>query len=170
MRLATVVLNSRSMPARIRSLTSGMPSVEDGSLDFAASIGAHLRPVAPQPVAHFSSLSMTRTRRRLVIGASLLLALALLVFIALQIAVRQLRAQIETALGPRASIGAIEAGWSGLAVIDLRIKAAAGWPADDELRARRVHVQPDLRSLFGGPWRIATIRVEDGYVSALRTR
>ncbi|HKX43467.1 MAG TPA: DUF748 domain-containing protein [Burkholderiaceae bacterium] len=113
---------------------------------------------------------MTRTRRRLVIGASLLLALALLVFIALQIAVRQLRTQIEAALGPRASIGAIEAGWSGLAVIDLRIKAAAGWPADDELRARRVHVQPDLRSLFGGPWRIATIRVEDGYVSALRTR
>ena len=113
---------------------------------------------------------MTRTHRRLVIGATTLLALALLAFVALQLAVRQLRAHIETALGPRATIGAIDAGWNGLAVIDLRIKAAPGWPADDELRARRVQVQPDLRSLFGGPWRIASIRVEDGYVSALRTR
>ncbi|HEY9067214.1 MAG TPA: DUF748 domain-containing protein [Burkholderiaceae bacterium] len=113
---------------------------------------------------------MTRTQRRFAIAATTLLALALLVFIALQVAVRQLRAHIEAALGPRASIGAIDAGWSGVDVIDLRIKAAPGWPADDELRARRVQVQPDLRSLFGGSWRIATVRVEDGYVSALRTR
>ena len=113
---------------------------------------------------------MTRTRRRLTLGAIVLLALVLLAFVGLDAAVHQLRSQIETALGPRASIGAINAGWTGIELLELRIKGASGWPADDELRARRVHVRPDLRSLFGGPWRIAKVRVEDAYLSALRTR
>jgi uncharacterized protein DUF748 len=113
---------------------------------------------------------MTRLRRRLTLGAIVLLALVLLGFVGLNVAVHQLRSQIETALGPRASVGAINAGWTGVEVLELRIKGAAGWPADDELRARRVHVRPDLRSLFGGPWRIAKVRVEDAYVSAMRTR
>jgi len=113
---------------------------------------------------------MTSLRRRLTLGATVALVLVLLGLVGLNVAVRQLRAQIETALGPRASVGALNAGWTGVEVLDLRIKGAAGWPADDELRARRVHVRPDLRSLFGGPWRIATVRVEDAYLSALRTR
>jgi hypothetical protein len=117
----------------------------------------------------FSIPPMTRTRR-LALAAIVLLALVLLLFVGLNVAVRQLRSQVEAALGPRASVGAINAGWTGVEVLDLRIKGAAGWPAEDELRARRVHVRPDLRSLFGGPWRIAKVRVEDGYLSALRTR
>ena len=87
-----------------------------------------------------------------------------------RIATRQLQSQIVAALGPRASIGAIEAGWTGISVLDLRIKGAPGWPAEDELRAARVRVTPDLRSLFGGPWRISTVRVESAYLSVLRTR
>ena len=113
---------------------------------------------------------MTLLHRRLTLGAIVALALVLLGFAGLNVAVRQLRSQIETALGPRASVGALNAGWTGVEVLDLRIRGATGWPADDELRARRVHIRPDLRSLFGGPWRIATVRVEDAYLSALRTR
>ena len=113
---------------------------------------------------------MTRTRRRLTWAATVLLAFVLLGFIGLNVAVRQLRSEIEAALGPRASVGALNVGWTGLEVLDLRIKGAAGWPVEDELRARRVHVRPDLRSLFGGPWRIAAVQVEDGYLSATRTR
>ena len=113
---------------------------------------------------------MTRTRRRLSLGVIVLLALTLLGFVGLNVAARQLRSQIESALGPRASVGAINAGWTGVEVLELRIKGAPGWPAEDELRARRVHVRPDLRSLLGGPWRIATVRVEDAYLCAIRTR
>ena len=107
---------------------------------------------------------MTRTRRRLTLGAIVLLALVLLGFVGLNVAVHQLRSAIETALGPRASVGAINAGWTGVEVLELRIKGSAGWPADDELRARRVHVRPDLRSLFGGPWRIATVQIGRAHV------
>jgi uncharacterized protein YhdP len=113
---------------------------------------------------------MTRTRRRLAIAAIVLLTLALVVLAGLRAATHQLQSRVERALGPRASVGAVNAGWTGIEVLDLRIKAAPGWPAEDELRARRVRVTPDLRSLFGGPWRISSVHVEGGYLSAWRTR
>jgi uncharacterized protein YhdP len=113
---------------------------------------------------------MTRTHRRLALFAAAVVVLSLLAAAGLHLAVRQLQSRIEAALGPRASIGAIQTGWAGIDVLDLRIKSADGWPAPDELRARRVRVVPDVRSLFGGRWRVASVRVEDGYLSALRTR
>ena len=113
---------------------------------------------------------MIPTRRRFALAATVVLAVVLLVAAALHAAARQLRSEVEGALGPRASVRAIYLGWTSIEVVDLRIKAAAGWPAEDELRARRVRVVPSLRSLFGGPWQIASVRVEGGYLSALRTR
>jgi hypothetical protein len=77
---------------------------------------------------------------------------------------------LVAALGPRASIGSIGPGWSGIVLRDVRIQAPPGWPVKDELRAARVTVLPDLRSLFGGPWRVARVTVEGGYLSALRMR
>ena len=112
---------------------------------------------------------MTRTRRRLVTAAAALFIIALVAAAGVHIAARQLQSRIESVLGPRASVGSIHAGWTGLEVLDLRIKAAPGWPAEDELRAARVRVVPDLRSLLGGPWRIASVHVEGGYLSAWRT-
>lgn len=113
---------------------------------------------------------MTRTHRRLCIAAAVVVGLAVLILVGSRLAVRQLQSRIEGALGPRASIGAIGAHWSGIEVLDLRIRAAPGWPAEDELRAARVQMTPDLRSLLGRPWRIARVTVEDGYLSALRSR
>lgn len=116
------------------------------------------------------SAAVSRFRRPLLIAAAIVAALSLLIIGGLRLAVGQLQRQIEGALGPRASIGALTADWSGLELSELRIRAAPGWPAEDELRARRVRVEPELRSLFGGPWRIARIEVEGAYLSALRTR
>lgn len=113
---------------------------------------------------------MSRSRRLLLIAAASLAALALLVLLGLRVAVGQLQRQIEDVLGPRARLGGITANGSGLELRELRIRAAPGWPAEDELRAQRVRIEPDLRSLFGGPWRIARIEVTGAYLSALRTR
>src|SRR5581483_11367012 len=117
----------------------------------------------------YSDAPMNLPPRRLAIAAVVLLALIAAVTAGLALASRQLQAHIEQALGPRASIGELHAGWTGVEVIDLRIQAAPGWPATDELRAHRVHVIPDLRGLFGGPWRIAQVTVEGGYLSVLRS-
>jgi hypothetical protein len=90
----------------------------------------------------------------------------------LQWAARELRAQVVGALGPRATLESVSLGWGAVELRGLRIAAApnAGWPTADELRAERVRVVPDLRSLFGGPWRVASVTVERGYVALQRTR
>lgn len=115
---------------------------------------------------------MTLGHRRFAVLASILLAALLLLLVAgPYLAAWQLQTRIEAALGPRATLGGISIGWSGSVELrELRIQAAPGWPAEDELRANRVHIRPDLRSLLGGPWRIASVSVEGGYVSAQRGR
>lgn len=99
------------------------------------------------------------------------MVLVLLLVAGPYLAAWQLQTRIEAALGPRATLGDISIGWSGSVELrQLRIQAAPGWPAEDELRAERVHIRPDLRSLLGGPWRIASVTVEGGYLSAQRSR
>jgi hypothetical protein len=88
-----------------------------------------------------------------------------------QVAVRQLRAGVEQALGPRASVGAVEVGWNGIELRDLKVRSAPkGWPAQDELRAARVKVVPELASVFGDVWRVRSVTIDDAYVSVLRSR
>lgn len=115
---------------------------------------------------------MTPTRRRLLTAALALAALAALAAWGYGAAVQRLRAGIEQALGPTASVGALRVGWTGVEALEVRVRAdrARGWPADDELRAARVHVAPSLASLWSGRWALRRIVVEGGYVSALRTR
>lgn len=91
--------------------------------------------------------------------------------LALRFGAGRLEAALHDALGPRASIGSVSIGLTGVQITDLRIAAAAGhWPASDDLVARRVHLRPALASLWSRGWHIARIEVEDGYLSLLRTR
>lgn len=111
-----------------------------------------------------------RIRRFALIALLSLALLALLMLAGLRLAVGHLQREIESALGPRASVGDLQADWRGVELRDLRLRAEAGWPAEDELRARRVRVEPELRSVWRGDWRIARIEVEGAYLSLLRTR
>ena len=88
-----------------------------------------------------------------------------------QVALRQVRVGIEQALGARASVASLEIGWSGVVVSGLRVRAdRPRWPADDELRADRVVIVPQLLSVFSDSWRVRSVRVEGAYVSVLRRR
>jgi hypothetical protein len=92
-------------------------------------------------------------------------------FVALRVAVARLPALVTSSLGPRASVGAIAAGWTSIELRDLAVRAdRARWPAEFELRAARILVRPSWWSLLRGSWRIARIEVEGGYLSMLRTR
>lgn len=127
-------------------------------------------PAAGEPAAS-RTIARLMTRRRAATFGVGLLAAAMVAFVLFQVAVRQLRAGIEQALGPRASVGALDVGWSGVVLTDLRVRAERPqWPADDELRASRVRVVPELSSVFSGAWRIARVDVEGAYVSVLRRR
>lgn len=109
--------------------------------------------------------------RRFAIGA---VVLALLAVAAFQLALHMLRSQVEAALGPRGQVARIEVGLDAVVLHELRIAAlrdgAHPWPAEDELRARRVEVVPQLRDLLSARVRIARITVEGAYLSMLRTR
>jgi Domain of Unknown Function (DUF748) len=111
------------------------------------------------------------SRTRLVVLALAAAALVAAVFVAYRAAMAELKTGIEAALGPRASLGAIELGMTGVEVRDLRIRAARGaWPTEDELRAARVHLRPALSTLWAPGWRIGRIEVADAYVSLQRSR
>ncbi len=112
---------------------------------------------------------MNRSLKWVVLVVTAVLAVS--IFGGLRLAAGRLEAALRDALGPRASIGAVSIGLTGVQVSDLRIAAAPGaWPAADELVARRVHLRPALASLWSSGWHIARIEVEDGYLSLLRTR
>ncbi|ATU63822.1 DUF748 domain-containing protein [Piscinibacter gummiphilus] len=99
------------------------------------------------------------------------LGLVVGVVLVFQVAVRQMRVGVEQALGPRASVGSLGVGWSGVVITDLRVRAERPrWPAEDELRAARVVVVPELSSVFRAAWRVRLVRVEGAYVSLLRKR
>ena len=114
--------------------------------------------------------AMTR-HRKLIVFAVLLAALAAAAVVAHRVAVRQLQAGIEGALGPRASVGAISIGLTGVEISELRIRALRGaWPAEDELRARHVHLRPSIATLWSPGWRIGSVTVDAAYVSIQRSR
>jgi hypothetical protein len=110
----------------------------------------------------------------LLIALGALLVLGALLLGAWQLAARELQSQLLQALGPRASVQALALTATGVQVRGLRIAAAPGWPAGDELRAERVHLRPSLGSLWrgaaSGQWRIERVEVSQAYVSLLRTR
>lgn len=109
--------------------------------------------------------------RRWAAGAALIGVSILVATAAFQFAVRELRDAVVRALGPRASVGALEVGWTGLTLHDLRVRAVpGGWPAEDELRAARVHVLPDPASVFRDHWRIHRITVEQAHLSVQRSK
>jgi len=103
----------------------------------------------------------------------MLLGLALAGAWGFGIALHQLKRSLEQSLGPRASVGALHVGWTGVEALDVRVRADRArdaWPSEDELRARRVHLVPSLTSLWRRGWHIQRVTIVDAYVSALRTR
>ncbi len=115
---------------------------------------------------------MMRSRRsRWLIGLALsFLFIALVAVVGTQFAARALKSKVETALGANGEVGELRLGWTSVEIIDLRIKAASGWPAPDELRARRIVLRPDLRALLSSHFRLSSISVEDAYISLLRRK
>jgi hypothetical protein len=110
-------------------------------------------------------------RRRWIWALASVLLLVLGALLALRVAMRELPARVAEALGPRASVEAIELGWTAVHVRGLVVRGAAGrWPAEHELRAERVTIRPALSSLWRPGWRLAQVGIEGGYLALLRTR
>jgi hypothetical protein len=114
---------------------------------------------------------MSRPRRWIRWAIGVPMALLLMALGGYQLALHRLQAGILQALGPHASVGAMDLGWRAVELRDLRVRASRpGWPDEDELRATRVQAVPDMRSLLRGRWRVRSLTIDDAHVSVLRTR
>lgn len=96
------------------------------------------------------------------------LALILAALLGLRYTASVLKGQVVEALGPEAEIQSISLGWFSVHVDHLLIRAPSGWPASETLRAERITILPDLRSLFSSKVRIYSISVEQPYLSMRR--
>lgn len=106
-------------------------------------------------------------------GRGLLIAAIVVVVLLLgawQGAAFALKRQVLAALGPESQVGAVHLGFGSVLVEDLVVQAPKDWPSEHTLRAARLRVEPDLRSLFSNQYRVGRITIEDGYLSLLRTR
>lgn len=107
--------------------------------------------------------------KTLKLTGGILLGLFAALIILTQIASHILKGQVMEALGPDSELSSIRLGLTGVVVEGLRIRAPKDWPTQDSLRADRVIIRPDLRSLLTGTYRIGSITIERAYLSVLRT-
>ncbi|MDT3736263.1 MAG: DUF748 domain-containing protein [Denitratisoma sp.] len=114
-------------------------------------------------------MAASKSQRWLVVGLAVLISLVVLFAAGLYFGAKALKGKVEEALGPESEVGEIRLGLTAVEVHKLRIKAPAGWPAPDTLRAERIRIAPDLLVLLSARVGISSIVVEGGYVSALRS-
>jgi hypothetical protein len=106
------------------------------------------------------------------VAAIAAVALAALVAIAAGlylVAARSIESAVLESLGPNATIGTVRIRPGRVEIERLSVAAPEGWPARETLAARRVVVVPELSTLLGARVRIASVIVEDAYLSVLRT-
>ncbi len=114
---------------------------------------------------------MASSARRWSLWIAVTLVLLVLVGIGgRQLATNKLKDKIQEALGPNSEVSSIEVGFSSIVITGIRIRAGTDWPAVDELSAKRVVVKPDWGALVSKTVRIASIEIEDGYLSMLRRK
>lgn len=107
---------------------------------------------------------------RILRSAAIALAvIALLVAIAYTLAARAVEARVREAIGAEGSFDSITLGLGHIEINGLRMPAISGWPAPMTASARRIVVVPELRTLFTDTVRVASISVEGGYFSAVRS-
>jgi hypothetical protein len=115
---------------------------------------------------------MPRSFRSRILLTTLAVALLLLALLPLgfHFAVKRLKADLESVLGERSSVGAVEVGWNALTLRDVVVRAGSSWPVKEELRARSVRIRPSLLSLLSHDIVIHEVALDAAYLSMLRTR
>jgi hypothetical protein len=110
-----------------------------------------------------------KVRHRVAIAACVIGIVAVGSAMAIQIATTSLRNHVVALLGPTGHADHVAVGFSRITLDGVVIKAPAGWPAEDTLRARRIVLQPDLWQLLSHKVVIKQVDLDDAYLSILRT-
>ncbi|MCX7229133.1 MAG: DUF748 domain-containing protein [Burkholderiales bacterium] len=106
-----------------------------------------------------------RAARAVAIG---LAVAGLLAATAWTLAARTIEDRIRQALGPEGHFESMSLGLGRVELLGVRMPAVEGWPAPVTMTARRVVIVPDLRTLFTGQVRIASVALDGAYFAVLR--
>jgi hypothetical protein len=123
------------------------------------------------PELPLGSNQESRTARRRWKLVTVTAALVLFIcgcLVAFRIAVESLKSHIVEGLGPGSAIKELNVRWSSLELVGISLDAPSGWPVARTLTAERVTIVPSLRSLLTKELVIASITVENPYLSVLR--
>jgi hypothetical protein len=115
-------------------------------------------------------MNHNKLKRAAIIVVAVLGVSAAAVMIGLHFATKELKSQVEQALGAESEVQEIVVGLSSIELRGIRIRAPKGWPAQDTLRAERVVIKPDLAGLASARLHVSQIVVEQAYMSVLRSR
>lgn len=121
-------------------------------------------------------------RARLLVPVIVLLCLLIAAIGAYRVAVQRLHGALTQALGPRATVGAVELGWTGLTMRDLHIAASLRLPQPHLVRltALTARLGPlvlpaldepmtiDLAATFKGPTRDGRVALDGTLTPATR--
>lgn len=119
-------------------------------------------------------MATRKTPWKLIIGITLSF-LIIGAITAFQFAVHSLKTQVEKTLGPLGEVKDISVSLTGVEITGIRIKAPPAtdklsWPAEDQLRADRILIEPSFFDLLFAQINVQNIRIEGAYISMLRSR
>jgi hypothetical protein len=109
-------------------------------------------------------------KKPLVIAFAVLAAIVVALFGALHYASRTIEDAVLAALGPESTLGEVKVGLTGVELLDIRVPAPKGWPAEAALSARRVVLAPRLSQIFSDRVELTDVTIEDAYISAARPK
>ena len=110
-----------------------------------------------------------KMKKTLILCGAALFLLALGIAMALHLATNALQSRVQNALGPESQVAQVVVHWSSIEMRGVQVRAPAGWPAAETLRADRIVVSPDLRALISARLHVSKIEVENPYLAILRT-
>lgn len=119
-------------------------------------------------------MATRKTPWKLIIGITLSF-LIIGAVTAFQFAVHSLKTQVEKTLGPLGEVKDISVSLTGVEITGIRIKAPPAtdklsWPAEDQLRADRILIEPSFFDFLFAQVTLQNIRIEGAYISMLRSR
>jgi hypothetical protein len=83
--------------------------------------------------------------------------------------VHQMKERIVETLGPNGSVEDIDVGFGQVTLSRVRIRGPQGWPASDAMRAERIVLDIDMRSLLSKPLHLRSVVVDNYYLAIART-
>jgi hypothetical protein len=111
----------------------------------------------------------TGTRRGALWAIGIVVALVVVAAGGWLFVVHQIKERIVETLGPMGSVEDIDVGYGHVTLSRVRLRGPDGWPASDALRAERVLIDIDMRSLINKPIHLRSVSVDNYYLAIVRS-